>query len=488
MPLNKIFKYLLVIIPCLYFILLIPEADPVIPEYPKKQPFVWDLDSLWYSLESQFLLIKNSETIPRTDKSLYFLDSLINDINLFRVYPGSPKYSHLEKAFFHTAPQIGAFPEYRNTFFNQYAKIRFILKDNSLKWDMNDTETRRMIYRLLYGGRAAVEEIMLQNGNEVYRAELMGYPEPSVTPKADILGVTVHSGDILVSRGGAPTSALIARGNDYPGNFSHIALVYVDEKTHIISIIESHIERGVTVSSLEEYLGDKKLRVMILRLRSDLPPITADPMLPHKAASYALTDAKRRHIPYDFEMDYKDPQKQFCSEVAFYPYSIWGIHFWKGISNISSHGIVSWLAAFGVKYFETHQPSDLEYDPQLRVVAEWRDPETLYKDHIDNAVIEAMLERANEGKELNYSLYLLPVARILKVYSIVLNQFGLEGTIPEGMSPAAALRNEQLSSDHEKIKLLVLQKASDFRIENNYTPPYWQLVRFATEAVKELKY
>ena len=66
----------------------------------------------------------------------------------------------------------------------------------------------------------------------------------SATPSAEILGVIVHSGDILISRGGAPTSALIARGNDYPGNFSHVALVHIDEKTNSISIIESHIERG----------------------------------------------------------------------------------------------------------------------------------------------------------------------------------------------------------------------------------------------------
>ena len=33
----------------------------------------------------------------------------------------------------------------------------------------------------------------------------------------------------MPSAGGAATSALIARGNDFPGNFSHIALVHVDE-------------------------------------------------------------------------------------------------------------------------------------------------------------------------------------------------------------------------------------------------------------------
>ena len=66
--------------------------------------------------------------------------------------------------------------------------------------------------------------------------------EPSQTPETSLLGVKIHSGETTVSRGGAPTSALIARGNDYPGSFSHVALVHVDERTGRPSVIESHIE------------------------------------------------------------------------------------------------------------------------------------------------------------------------------------------------------------------------------------------------------
>ena len=35
--------------------------------------------------------------------------------------------------------------------------------------------------------------------------------EPSVTPSANVLGIKVHSGDLLVSRGGAEVSAFISR-------------------------------------------------------------------------------------------------------------------------------------------------------------------------------------------------------------------------------------------------------------------------------------
>ena len=349
---------------------------------------------------------------------------------------------------------------------------------------MNSTVAKNTLYKLLYGNRIAIEEIMLQLPDNQVATLITEVDETSQTPSAEILGVQVHSGDILVSRGGAPTSALIARGNDYPGNFSHIALVHKDEKTKLISIIESHIERGVTVSSLEEYLNDKKLRIMVLRLRSDL--ISDNSMLPQQAAEYSLTEARINHIPYDFEMDITESEKQFCSEVASSAYKKFEITLWTGLSTISSKGTRNWLAAFGVKYFETQEPSDLEYDPQVSVIAEWRDPETLYKDHLDNAVTDVMLEEADSGKVLYYDWYLLPIGRIMKFYSVILNMFGKEGPVPEGMSAEAALKNVDYSETHDQIKSKLIFLADQFKIQKGYKPPYWELVNLARQARDEI--
>lgn len=328
---------------------------------------------------------------------------------------------------------------------------------------------------------------MLQAPEGTYPVMIKGTDVPSQTPAADVRNVTLHSGDILVSRGGAPTSALIARGNDYPGNFSHIAFVYVDPATHVANIVESHIELGVVVSTVEQYLKDKKLRVMLLRLRADLPQIVNDPMLPHKAAELAYKRAKEGHIPYDFAMDYKDHSKLFCSEVASAAYDQFGVHLWAGISHLSSPGLRRWLSAFGVRHFETQEPSDLEYDPQLVVVGEWRDQATLRKDHYDNAVTEVMLEGAEKGDELHYQWYLLPLARIVKGYSVVMNLFGKPGLIPEGMSATAALRSQYYDKQHKDITERLSRKADKFKADHGYAPPYWELVKLARVAKEEVE-
>ena len=97
----------------------------------------------------------------------------------------------------------------------------------------SESSARRLLYRALYGSRAALEEVLLQMRPEDMPVLSRGEDEPSAAPSAELRGVRVHSGDILVSRGGAPTSALIARGNDYPGNFSHVALLYVSPEGEV---------------------------------------------------------------------------------------------------------------------------------------------------------------------------------------------------------------------------------------------------------------
>src|SRR6056300_106790 len=103
-------------------------------------------------------------------------------------------------------------------------------------------------------------------------------------------------------------------------------------------------------------------------------------------------------------------------------------------------------------------PSELEYDPMLSVVAEWRDQETLFKDHLDNAVMDVLISRANAGEQLDYSLWQLPIARLIKGYSFIMNVIGKEGIIPEGMSAVTALKNNDLVDRFQNLKSITEEK------------------------------
>jgi hypothetical protein len=466
----------------------VAEAADVPSPATAKQAFVWNQDAYWKSLEKMYAdLVAGGcgEVVEDVSARLNGLKSLLARIGTQELSPDAPEFDELEKAMFETAPLVSACNTGVAEYLSLASEMRTVVKQQSEGWDMQSDVTRITLYRLLYGSRGAVEEIMSQAPAGAFSVLTAGTDEPSAAPEAVVRNVRLHSGDILVSRGGAPTSALIARGSDYPGNFSHIAFVYVDPDSKEAKIVEAHIETGVVVSTVEQYLRDKKLRVMLLRPRADLPQLQKDPMLPHKAAEYAYKRATEEHVRYDFAMDYRDHSRLFCSEVASEAYERYGVNLWAGISHISSPGLRRWLSAFGVEHFETQEPSDLEYDPQLRVVAEWRDPETLKQDRIDNAVTEVMLEGAEKGDEITYPGILFPLAGVVKGYSTVLNWFGKAGPIPEGMSVSAALRSQEYMKRHKALAGRLSENAEQFRKTKGYEAPYWQLVSMA-RAAKEL--
>jgi len=487
---KKIFFGVVLAAILLYALLSIPASDPPLAKGVAGKPFTWKQDTTWNALEASFRQARSigcSGLKELINGGLRQGGRYLTTLAASQFGPDATIFTDLEKNIFSLGAVVAACPERLQDYIDLVTRTRSLLKRQSEHWEMNDRVARDRLYRLIYGGRAALEEVMLQAPAGSYPALILADQVPSPCPSYIFRGLKLHSGDILVSRGGAPTSALIARGNDYPGNFSHVALLYVDEKTGEPAIIESHIERGVVISSVEEYIKDKKLRVMVLRLRPNLPQMKANPMLPHQASARAYKDVKTRHIPYDFEMDYKDPSKQFCSEVASSAYHLMGLELWKGTTHMTSPGVMKWLSYFGVTHFETQAPADLEYDPQLSVVAEWRDPETLWQDHVDNAIVEAMLEGADEGDLIPYSWWMLAPVRLVKVYSVVLNLFGKVGPVPEGMEATAALRNLKLSARHEEIKKKVIIQAALFQKKQGYRPPYWELVRMASKARIELR-
>ncbi len=459
---------------------------PDLPAMPVSKPFSWSQDARWEAYEASFREARASGC----DAVATRLDSLLNDIDRIAsavardgAAPDDPLLVGLEESMFAAAPRAAVCRTRLQAYQAAFSAARDALKRASRDWNMEDRSHRERLYRLLYGGRAALEEALLQGPLSDTDPILYGAAGTAPwLPSTEISGVTLQSGDLLLSRGGAASSALITRGNDFPGNFSHVALALVDRETGEPFVTEAHIEMGVKPATAETYLADHKLRILVLRPRRDLGPIAADPELPHRAAQQVFDESTRRHIPYDFALDFRNPDRMFCSEVAYSAYREQGVDLWMGMSTLSAPGVMRWLHDVGVRYFETHEPSDLEYDPQLEVVAEWIDPETLWKDHVDNAVMDVLLEGADRGDELSFSYWMVPFAAVMKAWSWTKNRFGGVGSVPEGMGPVSALRVRELTARHEALVRSTTALAEAYTTTNGYRPPYWDLVTLAREA------
>src|SRR5881628_829442 len=228
-------------------VLSLPGPEPPVAPAPARgHGFAWNQDAFWRSLEKTYgdaRAVGCRAADPVAARELSALGSTADRLLGAPLDPGAAVLDSVERRFFTLAPLVAACPRHLGDYVRLSGRLREAIKWQSRRWDVEGDAARARLYRSLYGLRGAVEEVMLHHPDSV-TALLDGRHEPSATPATTVQGVEIHSGDILVSRGGYPTSALIARGNDYPGNFSHIGLVHVDQASHAASVIEAHIERA----------------------------------------------------------------------------------------------------------------------------------------------------------------------------------------------------------------------------------------------------
>jgi hypothetical protein len=462
-----------------------PDAEPDVALPGASTAFRWDSDALFATLEAEFASVERGDLAAAAAAQ----DALVAEGDaLVAALAGTTSapldaLDRLATLQLEMAVPGAAHPTLLPRALDFVMRTRVALMRAAAGWPL-DRATHDALYRVVFGGRIALDEALAQAGPEALPPLVAIEDIPSEAPSIVVEGVRIHSGDILLSRGGAPTSALIARGNDFPNTFSHAALAHVDPVTGVGTVIESLIEAGSVTTTVSEYLESKKHRILVLRLQPDHPALAADPMLPHRAAESMLAKVREAHLPYDFAMDWRDESAAFCSEIIYHTYRAQGVELWTLKGSMSTPGLVRWLAYMGVREFTSLVPSDLEYDPQVRAVVEWRNAPELMEYRLDNAITDALLEEAERGARLGYAWYALPFARVLKAYSAGQAVLGASPAIPRGMSAATALRVDALVSRiHPSVRDELLARAAAFHAANGYEAPYWTLVVLAREAL-----
>ncbi len=468
--------------------LFVPDDAPTVFPGVDPHPFRWDRAQLFTALERDFLAVRSTSleaASRRVDQVEREGIGILEQIkNSGQSLPWNA-LDRLESIQFDLAVRGAAHSSLLPGVQQFIQRARIAVMHAARHWPVDRAKVHEAVYRVIYGGRTALEEALVQTGSAVLPALVQLEEIPAATPSVEVMGVRVHSGDMLLSRGGAPTSALIARGSDFPGNFSHVALVHVQSETGHATVIEALIEHGAVLSTPEEYLEDKKHRILLLRLRPDHPVLRRDPLAPHKAAASMLARVREGTVPYDFSMDWNDPREFFCSEVPYHAYRAVGIDLWVVQSDMSAPGLVHWLGSMGVRQFKTLVPSDLEYDPRLGAVAEWRNVEGLRQYRLDNVILDVLLEGADQGGRLGYAWFHLPAARLLKAWSLAEELLGNVPTIPSGMTASTALRVNALKRVHLVLRRELEDAATRFREENGYEAPYWVLIELARTALAE---
>ncbi len=243
-----------------------------------------------------------------------------------------------------------------------------------------------------YIGEMALKPAPFDENNKdpIFEGE---FPKMMIAPgykKFDIHS-DLKSGDVILSRGAAFSSAAIARLGDIDTQFSHLSLVYIDPATDKKYTIEAHIEVGVVVAPFSKHLEQSNVRAALFR--------HPDGKLAHNAAKFmydlvSKASATGRNIPYDFQFKLGDHSEIFCSEVityGFYAASGGKFHVPMFESQFTPENRF-FLDKLGIKEKQSFEPADIEVDPRFELITEWRDYSRMKDSRMKDAALTLIFE------------------------------------------------------------------------------------------------
>lgn len=200
----------------------------------------------------------------------------------------------------------------------------------------------------------------------------------------------LKTGDIILSRGGAYTSAAISQLGEFDTQFSHMSVVYVDPQKKVWTV-EAHIEVGSFVRPLKDHIADKNKRTMLFRFRDPVVAERAGRMIFEKVRDYSRAHG---NIHYDFGFDPISHKSLFCSETVSYAYELGsdGKVLLPMFDSRLDQRKPSFVKMLGITVDRSFIPADIEIDPRFEVVSEWRDGnallDMLQKDYLLQSVYD----------------------------------------------------------------------------------------------------
>lgn len=222
----------------------------------------------------------------------------------------------------------------------------------------------------------------------------------------------LKSGDVILSRGNAFSSAAIARIGESDFQFSHLSFIYRDQQdNNKMYTTEAHIEIGSVVAPMDDHIASKNARSVVFRYKDASLAAAASEHMYQRVKNQSATG---KNIEYDFGMNYKDDSKLFCSEIISS-----GFHaikpengFLPKYKSKFTLGMIPFLNNIGIpvnkeniQSYEVFSPGDIQFDPQFDLVLEWRNPKKMEQSRLKDFILTKLFEKMeNEGYFFDTSL------------------------------------------------------------------------------------
>lgn len=275
----------------------------------------------------------------------------------------------------------------------------------------------------------------------------------------------LKTGDVLVIRGNANVSAMIARLGDEESIFSHSAIVGEDQNNNQY-IVEALIPKGLIYTPVDQWLRETRdARVVVYRFNDETMSMKAG----REIFSYAKE--KGKDAPYDFAMDESDRTRFFCSEVAQYGYWLAS----DGNIVLPKYRTAACKLRTSTSFFDDmgiktdgslFSPADIEVDPRFELVLDYRDisEDRMLNARRKDAVLQSIYQwMTRESEKDRYNFYSTPKYFILGSVAKFVRQFGVGSELFPKHIPFSTLQTLLKYEDVSTILLKNLEKVEKNR-------------------------
>ncbi len=344
------------------------------------------------------------------------------------------------------------------------------LKEQSVFWNLRNDMTRDLLVSRL-------DEINTLQAFLVINRQLEITIEEGVVRENHLLNLEqIHSGDFIVDDSNLAYPFLsISKIPVALSPVTGIVLVGNDSNACIASL-PAH---GLHAIPADQLLAKPAGRRMVLRWRSDLPEIIANPTLAHQAASYGYQLSQTLTLPYDYLMDPANHATLFTTEALEYFYEGRQITLFDFVTPTDSAMLLP-LNRLGIHPHQQAVAAELTYQNTVKVVALQLSGPQLKAHNLQLAAYRQALLNLNDPATRKIR-WLLPWYRLKNFYDLIASWTGMERQLPPGMAPETALAYDHIRTQANKILPQLTAKAEEFARQNGYYPSFAELVLLADD-------
>lgn len=395
----------------------------------------------------------------------------LNELELELTEPDNKKLDSINSHINKLSALASLLPTTIHEFGNDVITWRKLLKYQSRFWDTSNELSSSRLTRFMVESRLAFESALIQS--EVKSLNYNSSKKSINSYSKLVNGILFKSGDIIACNLKADINTNISIIKELPNAHNRLGSVYINDEMAVVIFMDA--EEGLSTKSLSEFLNIAPNGIL-LRLREDLPYILRNPLAPALAASSLYEMALNGAYKYDFKFDLETNSYLYDWELIKIGLKSQGLTINFAKNNRSSSSI----------YFGNRKayitPSEIELDNRFLLKGQWNNSHRLYENRLLVASTDALIRNQNSNF---LNPFLLPIYRLLKGYSIIIEQVGLTGPVPAGVTAQTQLVFNTFKKRQIEITNQLKKELFSYEEARNHKAIYLKIIQKANEIVTE---